>query len=385
MSLPRLFWFRRWPWRHIGGWALRFSLTAAALSVIAVRPPYVVIGPQQTVQTNHPILCVHTRLNDEVEEWKIQRSLQMVRELGATTIVEFFPWPYIETAPGQFDWDRMDRIVDHANAQGLRVIARLGLVPGWAQPDPDTIDYEVTLNTLTPDHYADFANYVEEFTRHYAGKVDSVIIWNEPNLAFEWGYQLPIDPARYVDLLRLAYPAAKRGNPDVLVLVGALAPTLEPVGSPYGMNDLDYLSGLYAAGFADYYDALAVHSYGFKFPPDADPAPDVLNYRRVELLRNIMVANGDGDKPVIITESGWNDHPRWTKAVRPSQRILYTIGGLEYAEDNWPWLQNACVWALRYPVPTHSYPDYFTLVAEDFTPKPIYLELKAWARGEDTN
>ena len=86
-------------------------------------------------------------------------------------------------------------------------------------------------------------------------------------------------------------------------------------------------------------------------------------------------------KPLMITESGWNDHPRWTKAVRPGQRILYTIDAIEYAEENWPWVDSVCVWAFRYPVQTRSYPDYYTLVANDFTPKPIYSELQAWARG----
>jgi hypothetical protein len=94
-----------------------------------------------------------------------------------------------------------------------------------------------------------------------------------------------------------------------------------------------------------------------------------------------MVQHGDGEVPVYITESGWNDHPRWTKAVRPGQRIAYTIGGLEYAETHWPWAEKLCVWALRYPSPTYNWPDYFTLVAEDFTPKPIYYELQGWARG----
>ena len=123
--------------------------------------------------------------------------------------------------------------------------------------------------------------------------------------------------------------------------------------------------------------------FNIQFPAEEPPASDVLNFRRVELLREIMVANGDGDKPVVITESGWNDHPRWTKAVRPGQRITYTIDGFEYAEENWPWLDQLCVWAFRYPAPTYSFPDYFTLVSADFSPKPIYYELQAWARGWD--
>ncbi len=366
--------------RQVLAWLVRIGLVAAASRVMVPRAPYVVVGPPHVVETAHPITCVHTRLIDEVEEWKIQRSLQMVREMGGTAIVEFFPWAYAETAPGRFNWERFDTIVEHARAQGLTVIARLGLVPSWAQPDPDSIDFELTLNTLLPASDEDFARFVEAFTARYRDDVEAVIIWNEPNLAFEWGYQR-VDPERYVRLLRVATPAAHRGNPNVTVLAGALAPTLEPVGSPYGMNDLDYLRGLYEAGFKDTFDALAVHSYGFRFPPDEPPAPDVLNFRRVELLRAIMVEYGDGGKPVVITESGWNDHPRWTKAVRPGQRIAYTIQAFEYAEDNWPWVERLCVWALRYPAPLRSYPDYFTLVGPDFTPKPIYTALQAWARG----
>lgn len=366
--------------RTLLGWLLRFILVAAILQTTAHRLGYVVIGEPQVVQTEHPITCVHTRLTDEVEEWKIQRTMQMVREMGAATIVEFFPWPYIEGQQGQFYWDHSDMIVRHARAQGLTVIARIGMVPEWALPYGSQEDADASLTDLEPDRFWDFSHFVEEFAGHYRDDIDHIIIWNEPNLAYEWGYQ-EVLPQRYVSLLQFAYTAAHRANPDVVVLAGALAPTLEPVGSPHGMNDLDYLSQLYEWGAGDYFDALAVHSYGFRFPPDDPPAPDVLNFRRAELLREIMVEHGDGDKPVYITEAGWNDHPRWTKAVRPGQRIEYTLGALQYAEDNWPWAESLCIWAFRFPRPTYNYPDYFTLVAPDFTPKPIYDELQAWARG----
>jgi hypothetical protein len=214
--------------------------------------------------------------------------------------------------------------------------------------------------------------------------VDHIIVWNEPNLSFEWGYREVI-PARYVELLRVAEPAIRRGNPDAVVLAGALAPTLEPVGSPFGMNEIDFLERFYQAGGADYFDALAMHTYGFKFPPDDPPDPQVLNFRRAELLRAVMEKYGDGDKPVYITESGWNDHPRWTKAVRPGQRIAYTLDAWRYAEEHWPWAEAVCNWAFRYPAPVRSYPDYFTLVTPEFAAKPIYDEIQAWARGWETD
>ena len=66
-------------------------------ALTGVQPrPLVTVGPQQTVVTVNPKMGVHTRLTDEVEEWKIKRTLEMVREMGAPWIVEYFPWAYVE-------------------------------------------------------------------------------------------------------------------------------------------------------------------------------------------------------------------------------------------------------------------------------------------------
>ena len=75
----------------------------------------------QAVETAKGHVCVHTLLENEVEEKKILRSLKLVRELGAATIVQFFPWAYVETRKtGQFQLaGRFDRIVRHAERQGL--------------------------------------------------------------------------------------------------------------------------------------------------------------------------------------------------------------------------------------------------------------------------
>ncbi|MBN2470001.1 MAG: beta-galactosidase [Anaerolineae bacterium] len=383
-----------WPPLHIAltaaiRWGLRIGLIVLLLGLLRPTPPRAVLGPPQTVATTQPLLCMHTRLVDEVDEWKIQRSLVMVRELGADTIVEFFPWAYFEPDPGVFSWGQADRIFTHAENQGLRVIARLGMVPAWARPDPASVSLlggvqgdHTTLNHLDEAHYADFARYVGAFVARYGDVLDGVIIWNEPNLAFEWGYR-EVSPAEYTDVLRLSYAAAKAARPDVLVLGAPLAPTLEPEGSPWGMNDLTYLERMYEAGAAAYFDALAVHTYGFTEPAEAAPAPDVLNFRRIELVQAIMARFGDAEKPIYVTETGWNDHPRWTKAVRPVERIAYTLGSYEWTAANLPTVEKLCQWVLRYPAPTNSYPDNFTFLTADFRPRPIYEVLQAYARGEE--
>lgn len=347
----------------------RFFLLLFLLTLLPPTPFRILIGDPQTVQTTHPILGVHTRLTDEVEEWKIQRTLQMVRQMGAQWIVEFFPWAYYQGENGNIAWEHPDLVVTHAVAQGLTIIARIGYTPEWARP-PDT-----PLTYLDESAYDDFANFAAQFAARYRGQVDYLIIGNEPNLSFEWGYR-STTPQDYVHLLQKVYPAVKAANPEMTVLAGALAPTLEPVGSPWGVNDLTYLQGMYEAGAAAYFDGLAVHTYGLTFPPKMDPAPDLLNFRRVELVREVMVAFGDAAKKIYITESGWNDHPRWTRAVRPAQRIAYTLDALEYAETNWDYVPMVAIWAFRYPAPTKSYMDYYTLVTPEFIAKPLYEELR---------
>ncbi len=359
----------------------RFSIWTTILLLLGMmgyltaathRPP--LLGPSRQVHSINPKIGVHTRLTDEVEAWKIARTLEMVREMGASWIVEYFPWGYYEPTPGTYSWEHPDMVVRFARHEGLTVIARLGFVPAWARPPHTTPSY------LDEEHFDDFARYAAAFARHYGKDVRYLIVWNEPNLSLEWGYR-PVNPREYTDLLCRTYKAVKEVAPGVHILAGALAPTLAPPGSEWGMNDLAYLEAMYNAGAQACFDILAAHAYGWTFPPDAPPADDAINFARVQLLRRIMVRHGDAQKPIIITEGGWNDHPRWTKAVHPMQRVLYTLQAYDMVWKDWPWALAFCPWAFRYPRAAQSYQDYFTFVTVDFTPKPIYIAVQEYARG----
>ncbi len=365
-------WWERLQQKAIFRYGWRFLGIAFLLALLQPSPTPITFGSPQTVVTTAPILGVHTRLTDEVEEWKIQRTLQMVREMGASWIVEFFPWAYYQSEDGSVAWEHPDLVIGHAKANGLKVIARLGYTPEWARPPDSPLTY------LDRNAYDDFAAFAALFAERYKDSVDYIIIGNEPNLSFEWGYR-QTSPRDYVELLAAVYPAIKRADPKMIILAGALAPTIEPEGSPWATNDLVYLQGMYDAGAADYFDGLAVHAYGLTFPADAEPGPEILNFRRIELVRQVMVENGDEATPIYVTEMGWNDHPRWTMAVKSGQRIQYTIDALEYARENWPYVETLAIWAFRYPAPTRSYPDYFTLVTPEFVTKPIYDALKAYS------
>jgi polysaccharide biosynthesis protein PslG len=358
----------------------KYALIVLALLAALLLPGrsnrvWVEFGPQQHVVSQNPKMGVHTRLTDEVEPWKVQRSLEMVREMGASWVVEYFLWAAHEPSPGVYDWTHADLVVDHAVNQGLTVIARLGWAPDWARPPKTSPLY------LDEAGYDAFARFVAAFAAHFRNRIGYIIIWNEPNLSQEWGYR-PVDPAGYTEMLRRVYPAAKAANPEVKILAGALAPTLAPRSSEWALNDLLYLQDMYTAGAGAYFDLLAAHAYGWSFSPDDPASDDTVNFRRVELLRQVMVQNGDGAKHMIITEGGWNDHPRWTKAVRPLRRVAYTIRAYQMVAD-WPWVDALCIWAFRYPRAAGTYQDYYTFVDPTFQPKPIYLALQKYARGVD--
>jgi polysaccharide biosynthesis protein PslG len=382
---------------------LRVAVLLGLLTL--VRPPQVLVtlGPQQTVVTRNSLAGVHTRFIDEAETWKIQRGLSMVREMGASWIVEFFPWAYLEPSKGQYQWQAAERIIDHADRQGLQVIARLGYVPVWARPAQN--EQQTTFTYLDRSHYADFAEFAAAFAEHFRGRVNFIVIWNEPNLSGEWGMR-PVDPAGYVALLRASYAPIKQANPDVTVLAGALAPTLEPAGSAQGLDDLLYLQEMYhvletttdagqktvsnlqsptaQSKIANLkpqipnrpYDGWAIHAYGRTDPPEAAPAADVINYRRAELEHAIMTQHGDGDLPVFITEAGWNDNPYWAFGVTPAQRIQYTLGAWNYARTHWPWVRSVAMWVFKLPAPAHGYRDNYTFVTPSLEPLPIYDEVK---------
>ncbi|MFQ5577649.1 MAG: hypothetical protein ACE5G8_11770 [Anaerolineae bacterium] len=347
----------------------------AGLARSAPLPP-VALGPPQIVATINPKMGIHTRLTDEVEAWKIQYTLQLARQMGTPWVVEYFPWAYHEKFPGLYNWGHSDLVINHARQQGLTLIARLGFVPAWTRPSNSATSY------LSPQNYSRFGDYVYAFVKRYGQKVHYIIIWNEPNLALEWGFQ-PVDPAAYTQLLTVAYRRAKEADPTVNVLGGALAPSLAPPGDEFAMDDLRYLQQMLNAGAGEVMDGLAVHAYGWVYPPTDPPAPNAVNFRRVELARQILVDNGYGALPIHITEGGWNDHPRWTRAVPPARRIEYTVQAYRMAGD-WPWLKSISLWAFRYPRPANTYLDYFTFVTPEFVPKPIYVEVQRYARGQTT-
>ena len=289
------------------------------------------------------------------------RDLARVRDAGFTWQKTLFKWSDIEPTPGNFNWTEADRVVRASNAANVKIIARLDFQPAWARAD--------RAHNGPPDNYDDFGRFVTELTKRYStdstiGHIHALQVWNEPNLAREWGHQ-PINPGAasdYVRLLKTAYQATKAVDPSIIIISAGLSPTgwSDETARP---DDL-YLQWMYDAGASAYFDVLGAHGPGFKAPPDISPDEAAsspvwgghrsFTFRRVEDLRQIMVDNGDAAKQVWLLEFGWttdqvNPAYAWHR-VTPEQHAEYLVAAYKWAHNNWsPWIGVMTLWTLPDP------------------------------------
>lgn len=324
--------------------------------------------------------------------WKpetARRDLNLIRDMGFTWVKQQFAWRDIEgAAKGRFEWTLADEVVRRVSNRGLKLLARIDRQPFWSQaPGSEPLD------NAPPVRLQDLADFCFALADRYRGRIAAYQVWNEPNLAREWGDQSP-DPAAYVELLKACYTAIKHADPDALVISAGMAPT--GTWADAVMPDDMFIERMYQAGAAPYFDLLGVHAPGFKAPPEASPdevaADPALGgqrffcFRRVEDLRAIMLKYGDADKQAAVLEMGWTTdriHPEYAwHAVDDQTQADYLVRAFRFARENWsPWIGLMAVNGFPDPTWTEDAEQYWWTIIYPDWPKtrvrPAYDALKA--------
>ena len=351
---------------------------------------------------------VNVFLEQEVEAWKREKSLQMVADAGFHWIRQEFPWEDIEIhGKGDFEdrrhephrsaWEKYDHIVELADRYELELIVRLSNPPAWTRADVDASGRNGGIargNYAPPDDLADWGDYVSAVVSRYHQRVRYYQLWNEPNIYPEWGEQ-PVDPEGYTQLLCEGYRRAKEADRDAVVLSGALAPTvsLHPGPGPArGLNEFVFLQHMYEAGAAGCFDVLAVNDYMlWSGPTDRRMQPLNINFSRPAYVRGIMVANGDAHKPIWISEmnsnavpddptiQGWGGYGQ----VTLEQQARYAVLAYQRAMEEWPWVGVVNFWFFKRAADVERNQSwyYFRMVEPDFTPLPVYDEMRQYTAG----
>jgi len=277
------------------------------------------------------------------------RDLGLIRDAGFTWVKQWFAWRDIEgKGKGQYDWSTPDRIVNQVEDFGLNLIVRVDHEPEWAGPPPGNVE--------------NFAQFLSAVATRYKGRIHAYQVWNEPNLAREWGDKPP-NAREYTQMLKRAYEVIKKADPNAIVVSAGMAPTTEL--SQRAVPDAQFIQSMYNAGAKPYFDMLGAHGAGYKAPPEMDPgqvandpnyynvgdpncpgdACRIYSFRHVEDLRQIMVNNGDANKRVVVLEFGWTRDERtnspyyWHRVDDQFMQGEYMVRAYGYAKKNWrPWI-----------------------------------------------
>jgi hypothetical protein len=264
-------------------------------------------------------------------------------------------------------------VVNRANAHGLKVVF---VITGNAD------------GSNTPPDPAAFANDVAAFATAIAqvGGAAAYEIWNEEDETDFWA--AAVDAARYTALLEAAYPRIKQADPGAKVILGPLT------GNNYG-----YLQQVYASGGAGSFDAVAVHTdTACLVAPPSSFYRDNGNVARFTFLgfrtvHDVMAANGDGAKPIWMTELGWTSttstcaRGMWAGQKPAGVTEAQQAANLKEAYHclaAYPYVETGMWFTLRDTTNEGEELDHYGLLRTDGSAKPAYDAFHSVATQGDT-
>jgi polysaccharide biosynthesis protein PslG len=324
-----------------------------------------------------------------------ERIFNMINDLSYTWIKQQIEWKDTENPKGVYYWDEADRIVNSARQHNVNVMLSIVKAPGW-----ETGGY----NGLPKDP-RDLQDFMTALATHFKDRVGAYEIWNEQNLSGETG---DVNPGRYVEVLKAGYLGVKAGDPNAVVVSGALAPTgindpkgTRAPGAQGAESDTRFLEDMYQYNNGEvrrYFDVLGSHPYGFNNPPDTKwpdnpnlslPVADWYNksnsfyFRRIEEQRSVMEKYGDGQKQMWLTEFGWCSDFRpdgygECKYNTLDQQGQYIVGAIQRARQYYPWMGVMFLWNLNFSTFQEWYtgPSHFSIINGDWSPRPAYYAIK---------
>ena len=227
----------------------------------------------------------------------LDQFIAYYKDLKITTVRLPVEWKTLEPQPGSYDWTLNDRLLNRLQAEGFEIVAEFVTMPPWAslnpeecaksdlacQPDPQALPQMAAMSAALVKHYP-FIRYWE--------------FWNEPD---EWPNMGKNHIEIYGSYLKTFYDAVKKVDPTLQVAATSL-------------TGPDYVDWLYNHCDTVYgyrpFDAIAYHPYLDTLPDPTQDAPfSGIRKNRIDQLRALMVARGDGNKPIWLTEVGWQDTP----------------------------------------------------------------------------
>lgn len=296
----------------------------------------------------------------------LDRVLTAARDAGMWSIRVDVDWSSIESVQGQRDWTATDRVIEAVVRHGLCPLGLVGYAPAWAaNPSDNASD-----GYHRPAEPAQFAEFAKAAAQRYRDSVSVWEVWNEPNT--ERFFKPAPDVAAYGALLARTYAAVKAVGDDLWVISGGLAPAVD---NGHDIAPVTFLSELYAQGFADSLDAVAMHPYSYPELPDAPDTAEWNAAQQMWEMRDVMIGGGDAEKLLWITEFG---APTGTSAVAVSESVqAQTVRIVLQAARDVAWLGPSFIYSIRDSgADLADAEQNFGILRRDFAPKQSYAVVR---------
>jgi hypothetical protein len=196
-------------------------------------------------------------------------------------------WADIEKIKGQWDFSKLDAIVDLAVKNNLEITMTLGQTPGWASKKKNVYyPYGRTdILTSVPDDIGDWENYLRVIGGRYKGRIRYWEVWNEPDhLYFYSGTKKEL-----AALTRSAWTILKSIDPENKII----SPSITALPGSIG-----WLQGYLSAGAVNYVDIIGYHYYTLSWIPPEAIRDHLAN------IKSMMKSLKIGNKPIWTTEAG---------------------------------------------------------------------------------
>lgn len=294
------------------------------------------------------------------------KDILLLKKAGITLVRLDFLWDRLEPVKGKFDYAYYDKLIKTLVENKIEILGLLGYCTLWANDKKKW--------NLPPKNTKDFYNFVFTVVSRYKQHIHYWEIWNEPNIAVY--FEVSNWAASYVPILKEGYNAAKKADPQSVVLHGGL-----------GQSVSESLEELYRRGAKPYFDKVNIHPFVNPVDLSKRPLSKVVSFD-IDQVAEVMKKNGDASKKIWITELGcpgrdpevspWNSQsPKtWFMGETPNEEKQADFIFDLYTELNKDSRIEALFWAfLRDTQHFKDDTDYLGFLHWDSSPKKAYFKL----------
>jgi len=212
-------------------------------------------------------------------------NVELSSELGIEVARPFIPWYAVEPTKGRFNFTLADNVIDAHADEGIEMVVTLFSNSDWAT---DTKGGFGSLTSSMPKNMDEYEEYIRIVVNRYKDKVKYWSIENEIIYPVAWQGT----KEEYRELLKTAYAAIKREDPEAKVVVAAFADEQFIWASEGDQKSIELFTYIMRE-CKDYFDVVDFHQYH----------EYNLVETQVRMIKETMNRYGY-DKEIICTEAG---------------------------------------------------------------------------------